>query len=625
MKRWVCLLSVACVLALCWGAAEARINPAVHRDQPGLGLQAPHPAPAFADQFFNDLNIGAMWFPSVSNKGYIGYADLSAYYPGGGNQSDLWQAGMWAAGYVKSGAGYQPKAWRYLGSDGDTGDLPYDLLDEQAVVKTERDLSLPYPYKSLTTHVNTASKPFSVSEGDTVDGDMGMDVKYEWHQWGVREFDNWVFVHVTIVFSKSIKDFYWGWMSDCDCGDVNQPSPYFDDWVGFDDTYKFCYMRDADYDPLPGQPEAASTADSLFLSPNAIGQLLLAAPPAGGRANAPLVPTQRWVTKNFWDWYNDVSSVQNFYDRLSGDWINPFPPTHTFDYRMLNAVGPYQVTAGDTAQFWMAYVMGEGYNDDNHSIFHMGNLVQHVQDAEAFFGGGMTIPAADYPPAVPDLNPTLASIASDVNARLLTVHWAPYSNIPAPGAAADSFVVYSNILSRTGPWERVAAFGSGTTSTTVDLIPGFYTYVMVQAKDAAGVMSNPWALTGRLYEADESGTLRSNNNSVVSVIGSTAAESALDKITVAPNPYDGSNPAELKEFETLIGFHHLPAKCTIYVYTMLGNLVDIIHHDSQSGSEYWDMTTRNNEAISSGLYVYRVKAENGDEKLGKFAVIKGQR
>ena len=69
----------------------------------------------------------------------------------------------------------------------------------------------------------------------------------------------------------------------------------------------------------------------------------------------------------------------------------------------------------------------------------------------------------------------------------------------------------------------------------------------------------------------------------------------------------------------------MPAKCTIYIYNLLGNLVDIIHHDSASGSEFWDMTTRTQESISSGVYIYRVKDEKGGEKTGKFAVIKGQR
>jgi hypothetical protein len=171
-----------------------------------------------------------------------------------------------------------------------------------------------------------------------------------------------------------------------------------------------------------------------------------------------------------------------------------------------------------------------------------------------------------------------------------------------------------------------AGFDNSVTDTIVKLIPGFYTYIWVQAYNAANdIGSNPYALSSRLYTVDESGILRANQNTITSVVGNTAVETKLSKVTVAPNPYVGSNEAELEEFGTLLGFHHLPEKCTIYIYNLLGNLVDIIHHDSPTGSEFWDMTTRSNESISSGIYIYRVVAENGAEKTGKFAVLKGQR
>jgi hypothetical protein len=621
MKRITCLFVAACLLAVYWGAPEARMNQ-LKRDKL-LSFSADRSTLAHGaavnDSFFNDLHIGALWFPAISNKGYIGYWDISAFYPGGGDQSNLWQGGMWGGGYVQGRA----NAWRFLGSDGSDGDpAQYDALDEQAIMETEADFGHAYPYRRLTMHVNTAAKPYLVSEGDTVDGDMGMDAKYEWHQWGAAGYDNWVFVHVTIAFSKSIDDFYFGWMSDCDVGDVNLADVYFDDYAGWDDTYKFCYMRDWDYDPLAGQPERASTADSLWLSPNVIGQVLLAAPPVGGSITEAPSSDQKWVSKNYWDWNNDVSSVQNTYDRLTGAWENPFPPADDFDYRMLNGVGPYQVSAGDTAHFWMAYVIGEGYDEDSHATFDMGTLIDHVQDAQAFYDGGMDIPAAEIPPLAPDLNPDLAA---DVNADEITVHWEPYNAISG-GTDADSFIVYTSTISKLGPWKRYAAFDNSVTETTMKLIPGFYTYVWVEAYNAAApIGSNPWALSSRLYETDEDGVLRANNGTITSVIGNTQTEKALNGITVAPNPYVGSNRAELEEYETLLGFHHLPAKCTIYIYTVLGNLVDIIHHDSASGSEFWDMTTRTNESISSGLYIYRVKTQGGAEKIGKFAVMKGQR
>jgi len=621
MKRFTLLLVAGLILALYWGVPEARVNPLIYDDVASIRSQRQNLAYAaqVPDSFYTDLHIGALWFPSISSKGYIGYWDISAYYPGGGNQSSLWQGGMWAGGYVED----RDFAWRYMGSDGSDADpAAYDDLEEDVIVETEADFSYPFPYRRLTMHVNTALKPFLVSLGDTVDGDTGLDVKYEWHQWGVQGYDHWVFVHVTVAFSKDIKDFYWGWMSDCDVGDVHLPDYYFDDYAGWDEDHQFTYMRDWDYDPLAGQPEQTSTADSLFLTPGVIGQVLLAAPPIGGSVTDAPDPAQKWVSKNYWDWNNDVSSVQNTYDRLTGDWENPFPPEDAFDYRILDGVGPYEVVAGDTAHFWMAYVLGEGYDDDSHATFGLGTLVEHVEDAQDFFDGGMVIPPPAIPPQAPDLDPDLAA---DATADELLVHWAPYSDIPG-GTEADSFIVYTSSISKLGPWERYDAFGSGVTSTIVKLIPGFYTYVWVEAYNVPGdIGSNPYALSSRLYTRDGSGILRANENTITGVIGNTPVEGTLANVTVAPNPYVGTNQAELNEYETLLGFHRLPAKCTIYIYTLSGNLVDLIHHDSPTGSEFWDMTTRSRESISSGLYIYRITTDDGEEKIGKFAVIKGQR
>ncbi|RJR26645.1 MAG: T9SS C-terminal target domain-containing protein [Candidatus Latescibacterota bacterium] len=620
MKRALWFFVAAMLIAVLAAECAARINP-LRKDKLISLRDARREAGALQveDLFYNDLHVGAFWFPAISNKGYVGYSDISAYYPGGGDQSTVWQAGMAAAGYVEG----RDNAWRYLGSDGSDSDpAQYDTVHEDAVVETEADFGYPYPYRRLTVHVNTANKPILMSSSEEVDGDMGMDVTYEWHQWGVRGYDNWVFVHVTIEFSKPIEDFYWGWMSDCDVGDVNVPDVYFDDYAGWDEDYRFCYMRDWDYDPLPGQPAAESTADSLWLSPNVVAQVLLAAPPVGGSITEPPSSEQKWVSKNYWDWNNDISSVQDYFNRLAGVWENPFPPLTDFDYRILNGVGPYDVAAGDVAEFWMAYVIGEGYDDDSHATFNLGTVVEHVVDAQAFFDDGMAVAAGEYPPQTPDLAP---DFAADVSADEILVHWDPYANLPG-GAVADSFRVYTSTVSKLGPWTLYDAVPASASEVTVKLVPGFYTYIWVEAYDAEnGLGSNPYDLYSRLYTVDEDGVLRANENTITSVIGSTAAETALDRVTVAPNPYIGSNEGELLQYETILGFHHLPERCTIYIYTLLGNVVAIVPHDSASGSEYWDMTTLSGESISSGLYFYRVKADSGAETTGKFAVIKGQR
>jgi hypothetical protein len=594
MNKVICLLIAVCSFTAIWSMSMAKINPLEQKNLMSVSnakKMSMH-ATTVEDSFFNDLHIGSLWFPSISNKGYVGYWDVSAFYPGGGDQSNLWQAGMWAGGYVEG----MSDPWRYLGSDGSDSDpVQYDTLDEQALLITEDDLGLPYPYRRLTVRVNTAAKPMHPLG---TDGDMGMDVTCEWHQWGVFGYDHWIFLRVTIIFAKSIEDFYWGWMSDCDVGDVNVPNMYFDDYAGWDDTYKFAYMRDWDYDPLPG--------DTLWLSPDVIGQILLAAPPINGPVNAPPSNAQRWATKNYWDWTNDVSSYQDYYDRLSGAWENPFPPDSAFDYRILNGVGPYDVSAGDTAQFWMAYVIGEGYNEDSHAMYDMGALVEHVQDAHAFFDGGMVIPSSNFTPRAPDLNPDLTADVLDDSIR---IHWAPYNDFTG-GVTADSFIIYTSTVGKLGPWERIVTYDNSVMESHIPLVPGSCLYVWVQSYDTGNdVGSNPYTLFSRLYKMDSNGILRANHNTITCVYEPATGVNSNRKLADYlfqnyPNPF---NPSTTISYSV-----SSPGTVILRVYDVTGHLVKILVNEPKSAGVHrvtWDGRDLHGQSIASGVYFLRLDSK----------------
>jgi len=185
MKRLGCVLVAVMVLGILWSTSEARVKPELEEGRATFNLSA-----GTQDyEYVNDLHIGALWFPSIAKKGHIGYYDISAFYPGGGDQSDLWNAGMWAGGYVEGRA----NPWQFYGSDGHASEpYDYDTLNEPPVLETESDLGLTFPYRRLTVHVNTAAKPYTISLDDTLDGDMGLDVTFEWHQCGVGGYDHWV-------------------------------------------------------------------------------------------------------------------------------------------------------------------------------------------------------------------------------------------------------------------------------------------------------------------------------------------------------------------------------------------------------------------------------------------------
>ncbi len=104
----------------------------------------------------------------------------------------------------------------------------------------------------------------------------------------------------------------------------------------------------------------------------------------------------------------------------------------------------------------------------------------------------------------------------------------------------------------------------------------------------------------------------------------------LNNIKVVPNPYaaaalwEPKNPYSSGRGPRELHFTHLPAKAIIRIFTINGELVKTIYHNSQfnDGTEIWNMLSRDNLAISYGVYVYQVEAPGIGSKIGKFAVIK---
>jgi len=113
-------------------------------------------------------------------------------------------------------------------------------------------------------------------------------------------------------------------------------------------------------------------------------------------------------------------------------------------------------------------------------------------------------------------------------------------------------------------------------------------------------------------------------------INKQTAAGQLNNIKVVPNPYVASARWEIKNpFNSGRGprslhFTHLPAQCTIRIFTVSGELVKTIHHDSavNDGAENWDLLTKDNLGVAYGVYVYHIEAPGIGEKIGKFAVIK---
>lgn len=101
----------------------------------------------------------------------------------------------------------------------------------------------------------------------------------------------------------------------------------------------------------------------------------------------------------------------------------------------------------------------------------------------------------------------------------------------------------------------------------------------------------------------------------------------LTEIRIVPNPYNINDPLLVEHGFTdqrAIQFFNLPGKVTIKIFTENGDHVQTIEHESSvsSGYENWNMITKNQQVISSGVYIAVFQKPNGEVSHQKFLVIR---
>ncbi len=129
---------------------------------------------------------------------------------------------------------------------------------------------------------------------------------------------------------------------------------------------------------------------------------------------------------------------------------------------------------------------------------------------------------------------------------------------------------------------------------------------------------------------------KSADNAPIPVFPGTLYETGdtippIDRVLVVPNPYRGTAEWEV-EYEDRIKFTNLPPVAKISIFSLSGDLIKEIEHTNGQAEEYWDLITRNNQSVVSGLYVYVVEApdinivgessKNLEKYIGKFAIFR---
>lgn len=234
---------------------------------------------------------------------------------------------------------------------------------------------------------------------------------------------------------------------------------------------------------------------------------------------------------------------------------------------------------------------------------------------------------------IPDPPPSPDSIFVSSRIGNIKIEW---SSSPEKAIDPDSkkndfagYRLYRAAISPDNKWEKIYEVGGKSGNPIVhsyvdsSVVMGFdYYYAVTAFDDGLNNYLNPGQ------------SLESSRLTSTAYVGSSSAaepqnslQGLKNNLRVVPNPYNirsanygnPNNPSDAQNNKLL--FVGLPGKCTIRIFTISGDLVKTLYHESGLGSEEWDQVTDSNQFIVSGLYIAHVESELGNEII-KFVVIR---
>jgi hypothetical protein len=111
------------------------------------------------------------------------------------------------------------------------------------------------------------------------------------------------------------------------------------------------------------------------------------------------------------------------------------------------------------------------------------------------------------------------------------------------------------------------------------------------------------------------------------------------EVYVYPNPYrvdgdylehgyEGRNALyHIPERLRRVHFANLPSKCTIRIHSLDGDLIRELEHDvpaddPTASHHTWDLISRNQQLVVTGLYYWTVEQPDGPTQIGKLVILK---
>lgn len=450
---------------------------------------------------------------------------------------------------------------------------------------------------------------------------------------------------------------------------------YGDDKYGWDEEHQLFYVYDDwsyadfwaneelqtyDYGPGPETGDIGDPNDLLdpsmrnheLLSPGYMTSIIL--DPAGGDVYTNLTHaagggTRVWVPdrpEHETPAYKIEDPPSKFLDvmtyqqpRMSWDEAHAIPDFEAGSkweraIEIVNTSGPHELAPGASVTFVFADILGEM---DRHKIVEGGvenvnllateskaALLANAEACRELYNNGYQI--ADHPPMTPtDGNNSLT--ITDIRDGL-QVGWPPIpSDYQDPATGVNDFAgykVYRATHFTIGPWTQIADIPKEQATIEGGL-------VVYQDNDLPLGVGNYYTVTSYDTDGNESGQV--NANRFPSYPMRAANLDFPKKVYVVPNPFRQHSRLVGVGEELRMEFIGLPAKCTIRIYTIAGELVHEINHDDGSGGESWGsiesvdyQVNKWLQYIAPAVYVYHVESkvsgQEGEFYIGKFAIIR---
>lgn len=103
-----------------------------------------------------------------------------------------------------------------------------------------------------------------------------------------------------------------------------------------------------------------------------------------------------------------------------------------------------------------------------------------------------------------------------------------------------------------------------------------------------------------------------------------AAKKNMDRISVYPNPYFGSNQLETDKYRRFVRFVGLPSEAIIRIFNLSGVYIQKIEKDDVTEFADWNLLNKDAIPVSSGIYIAYVEMPGVGTKILKLAIIQEQ-